>query len=62
MGKSIIPVSTGQLEPGRRSLMPDLVGSRSDGVYAIYDVPSGTYWLVATKDGYTLLTTAVVVP
>jgi len=38
------------------------VASRANGVYAIYDVPSGTYTLVAAKDNYTYVTKSVMIP
>lgn len=37
------------------------VGSRSDGVYAFYDIPSGVYTLKADKDGYLYMETTVIV-
>ena len=38
------------------------VGSRSDGVYALYDIPSGIYTLEADKDNYQCLKGTVYVP
>jgi hypothetical protein len=39
-----------------------IVGSRSDGVYAIYDVPSGIYTIEVDKDSYRLQQKLVIVP
>ncbi|MBI9104881.1 MAG: carboxypeptidase regulatory-like domain-containing protein [Spirochaetales bacterium] len=38
------------------------VGSRSDGVFAIYDIPSGSYTLEADKDNFICIIRTVFVP